>query len=45
MTVGSRVARPVVGFSRSRKGGAMFIGGCLAMLAMASFGGMMTNYG
>ena len=39
------LARPFVAFGRSRKGGAMFIGGSLAMLAMASFGGMLSNYG
>ena len=40
-----RLARSVVAFARSRKSGAMFIGGSLAMLAMASAGGMMSNYG
>ena len=41
----ARLARPVILFVRTRKGGAMFIGGSLAMLAMASVGGMMSNYG
>ena len=40
-----RVARPILAFVRTRKGGAMFIGGSLAMLSMASVGGMMSNYG
>ena len=40
-----RLARPIVAFARSRNGGAMFIGGSLAMLAMASVGGMVSNYG
>ncbi len=40
-----RLVRPIMAFARSRKGGAMFIGGSLAMLAMASVGGMMSNYG
>ena len=35
----ARLARPIVAFARSRKGGAMLIGGSLAMLAMASVGG------
>ena len=39
------LARPFVAFARSRKSGAMFIGGSLAMLAMASVGGMLSNYG
>ena len=39
------LGRPFVAFARSLKGGAMFIGGSLAMLAMASVGGMMSNYG
>ena len=39
------LTRPIVVFARARKGGAMFIGGSLAMLAMASVGGMMSNYG
>ena len=41
----ARLARPVILFARTRRGGAMFIGGSLAMLAMASLGGMMSNYG
>ena len=40
-----RVTRQVVAFARCRKSGAMFIGGSLAMLTMASVGGMMSNYG
>ena len=40
-----RVTRQVVAFALSRKSGAMFIGGSLAMLTMASVGGMMSNYG
>ena len=40
-----RLARSLVAFARSRKSGAMFIGGSLAMLSMASVGGMMANYG
>ena len=40
-----RLTRPIVVFARARKGGAMFIGGSLAMLMMASVGGMMSNYG
>ncbi len=40
-----RLARPIMAFARSRTGGAMFIGGSLAMLSMASVGGMMSNYG
>ena len=39
-----RLARPVMAFARSRKSGAMLIGGSLAMLMMASVGGMMSNY-
>ncbi len=42
---GVRLARLIVAFARSRNGGAMLIGGSLAMLAMASVGGMMSNYG
>ena len=42
---GVRLARLIVAFARSRNGGAMFIGGSLAMLAMASVGGLMSNYG
>ncbi len=40
-----RLARPIAAFARSRKSGAMFIGGSLAMLSMASIGGMISNYG
>lgn len=40
-----RLRQSVVAFIGSRKGGAMLIGGSLAMLAMASAGGMVTNYG
>ncbi len=44
-TWAERLGRPVSAFVRTRKGGAMFIGGSLAMLSMASVGGMMANYG
>lgn len=40
-----RLARSVVAFARSRKGGAMLIGGSLAMLTMTSVGGMLSNHG
>ena len=40
-----RLRRSVVAFVRSRKSGAMLIGGSLAMLVMATFGGMLANYG
>ncbi|MCY3819768.1 MAG: hypothetical protein OXH52_10475 [Gammaproteobacteria bacterium] len=37
--------RPVAAFARSRGGGAMLIGGSLAMLVMSSVGALMSNYG
>ena len=40
-----RVARTFVAFVRSRKSGAMLIGGSLAMVTMATFGGLVSNYG
>ena len=40
-----RLGRAILTFARSRKGGAMLIGGSLAMLSMATVGGMVTNYG
>lgn len=41
---GLRLWRFFATFARSREGGAMIIGGALAMLIMASFGGMAVNY-
>ena len=40
-----RVQRSVANFVGCRKGGAMLVGGSLAMLAMATAGGLVTNYG
>ena len=45
MTWTERLARSVAAFAASRAGGAMLIGGSLAMLSMATVGGMVTNYG
>ncbi len=41
----ARLRRSVLAFVGSRKGGAMLIGGSLAMVSMAGAGGMMVNYG
>ncbi|MDE0056342.1 MAG: hypothetical protein OXP28_11360 [Gammaproteobacteria bacterium] len=40
-----RLQRWVLTYIRSRRGGAMLVGGSLAMLTMALAGGMVTNYG
>ena len=40
-----RLARSAVAFALSRAGGAMLIGGSLAMLSMSTVGGLVANYG